>query len=267
MASWRPDWQRLMAQAPELRLEADDGFVYLLADSHLGDERAPPEGFLAMLKRLPQARLLVLMGDLCKVWLALPKFWDRQAAALMAGLHALRARGVPIWFVVGNREFFLPRDACAAQRMGLPFDAIVPDAAVLRWGERRYGLTHGDLVNRGDAQYLKWRRLARSRAFEAVFRTIPGPLARRIARGLEQTLAGTNREIKIRYPADELQAFAATVLDGLDGFYIGHFHRDETIRAPGHAAALRIVPDWFSRKQVLRLARDGSSELLHFEGP
>jgi UDP-2,3-diacylglucosamine hydrolase len=270
MASWRPDWQRMMAQAPELRLDgggpaaAREGYVYLVADSHLGDHRAPPEGFLAMLERLPQARLLVLMGDLCKVWLALPKFWDRQARTLLAGLQALRAKGVPIWFVVGNREFFVPREAAAAQALGLPFDAIVPDAAVLRWGERRYGLSHGDLVNRRDAQYLKWRRLARSGAFAAAFRAIPGPLARRIARGLERRMASTNQEIKIRYPADELEAFAAAVLEGLDGFFIGHFHRDETIRPPGRSAALRIVPDWFSRKQVLRLHPDGRQELLVF---
>jgi len=28
-------------------------------------------------------------------------------------------------------------------------------------GGRRYGLTHGDLVNRRDAQYLRWRRFSR----------------------------------------------------------------------------------------------------------
>ncbi|HKI99795.1 MAG TPA: hypothetical protein VKB51_15070 [bacterium] len=264
MASWQPDWQRLMAQAPVLQVPPGPGHVYLVADSHLGDHRAPPEGFLAMLEQLPDARLIVLMGDLWKVWLALPKFWDRQTRTLLEGLRALRARGVAVWFVVGNREFFVPPDAAAAQRMGLPFDVIVPDAAVLRWDGRRYGLTHGDLVNRHDAQYLKWRRLARSRGFAALFRAIPGPLARRIAQRLERTMASTNQEIKISYPAEELQAFAAAVLPGLDGFFMGHFHRDETIRLPGQSASLRIVPDWFSRKQVLRLDADGRSELLTF---
>jgi len=264
MTGWQPDWRRLMAEAPELTLEAADGYVYLVADSHLGHRRAPPEGFLAMLEQLPQARLLVLLGDLCKVWLALPKFWDGRARRLMDGLHALRARGVPIWFVVGNREFFVPRDAAAAQRLGLPFDAVVPDAAVLAWGGRRYGLSHGDLVNRQDAQYLRWRRVARSRGFAAAFNLVPGPLARRMAQALESAMASTNQEIKIRYPSDELEAFAASVLKGLDGFFIGHFHRDETIHAPGHDASLRIVPDWFSRKQVLRLQRDGQHELLQF---
>lgn len=265
MTRWQPDWRAMMELAPELRVDARDGYVYLIADSHLGDRRAPPEAFLAMLERLHEACLLIFMGDLFKVWLALPKYWDRQARALMTGFERIRAGGVPIWFVVGNREFFLPRDAASARARGLPFDAIIHDAAVMRWETRRYGLSHGDLVNRRDAQYLKWRRLARSGAFEAVFRAIPGPLARRIAAGLERTLASTNQEIKITYPAGELEAFAATVLTGLDGYFIGHFHRDEEIRVPGQDAALRIVPDWFSRKRVLRLDREGNAETLAFD--
>jgi UDP-2,3-diacylglucosamine hydrolase len=269
MADWRPDWHALTAEAPELPLAAPDGCVYLVADSHLGDARAPVAGFLAMLERLRAerthpARLLVLLGDLFTVWLALPKFWDRQARALLGGLHDLRAAGVPVWLVVGNREFFVPRDPAAARAQGLPFDAVIPDAAVLAWGGRRYRLTHGDLANRDDRQYLKWRRIARGRALERAFRAIPGPLARRIAQRLERGMAGTNREIKIAYPADELAAFARAMLEGVDGAFIGHFHRDETIHVPGHPGTLRIVPDWHARKQVLRLHRDGATELLTF---
>ena len=276
--AWQPDWQRLLAEAPTLRLEGAEGCVYLVADSHLGDARAPVDEFTAMLEQLPQARLVVLLGDVFKVWLALPKFWDAQARRLLDALHALRARGVPVWFVVGNREFFLPADGAAALARGLPFDAVVPDAAVLHWAGRRYGLSHGDLVNRRDRQYLRWRRIARSRPLAWLFRALPGALARRIAERLERTLASTNQEIKIAYPADELAAFAAAVVPGLDGFFIGHFHRDETHHPPGEpqggdggeptpdrpAPVLRIVPDWFSRKQVLRLHPDGRTELVDF---
>lgn len=278
MAARFPDWQQLMARAQALHLEdgpsadGDAGYVYLVADSHLGDARAPVEGFVEMLHGLERPRLVVLLGDLFKVWLALPRFWDVRARRVLEGLHALRGRGVPVWLVVGNREFFLPATGAEAVARGLPFDAVVPDAAVLHWAGRRYGLTHGDLVNRRDRQYLRWRRLARSRPFAWLFRAMPGPLARRVAESLERTLASTNQEIKIAYPADELAAFTAAVLPGLDGFFIGHFHRDETLRLPGDggqagAPVLRIVPDWFSSRQVLRLHADGRTELLDFTGP
>jgi UDP-2,3-diacylglucosamine pyrophosphatase LpxH len=215
-----------------------------------------------MLERLERPRVVVFMGDLFTVWLAPPKYREPVAQRVMDGFAALRSRGARTVFVVGNREFFLPRSPAEAQRWGLPFDAIVPGAAVLTWGGRRYGFTHGDLVNRRDAQYLKWRRLSRSRAFEALFRAMPAALARRIARRLERSLATTNREIKIQYPEDELRAFAQAVLPGLDGFFIGHFHRDEVIAAPGLSATLRIVPDWHARKVLLRLGEGGAVEYV-----
>jgi UDP-2,3-diacylglucosamine pyrophosphatase LpxH len=258
MPSWMPDWRKLMEEAPEIAVPPGEGFVYLIADSHLGDARAPTGEFFAMLSQLPQARLVVFLGDLFKVWLAMPKFWDRHTREILDGFANLRASGVPILFVVGNREFFLPADPATAHRRGLPFDHIVNGACVLRWGELRWGMTHGDVVNRRDHRHLKWRRISRSRAFEAVFKSMPGWLARNIANRLERAMAGANRDIKVQYPLDELQAFGAEVMGGLDGFFLGHFHRDEVIAVPGNKAPLRIVPDWHSRKIVLRLDRSGA---------
>ena len=266
ITGWRPDWAGMINSAPLLEVEPAGGYAYLVADSHLGDARAPVEEFVDMLDHLPEARLVVFLGDLFKVWLALPKFWERQAHALLAGFERLRSRGVPVWFVVGNREYFLPRHSSVARSRGLPFDRIIHEAAVMGWGGRRYGLTHGDLVNREDSQYLKWRRFSRSRPFEALFRALPGPLARRVAAGIERSLANTNQEVKISFPLGELEAFAAQAMAGLDGFFIGHFHRDQTFAAPGGRAILRIVPDWFSTRQLLRLDEGGGMEILRYGG-
>jgi len=264
--AWLPDWPALLREAPEIALpppEADrPGWVYFVADSHLGDARATVPEFAAMLGRLRDARAVVFLGDLFQVWLALPQVWDAPARAVLDAFRALQAGGTRTVFVVGNREFFLPRTPAAVQTRGLPFDAIVPGAAVLTWAGRRYGITHGDVISLRDTRYLKWRHFARSRAFEAVFRALPGGLARRIARKLERALATTNREIKIQYPAEELHAFARLALPTVHGYFIGHFHRDETLSVPGVSATLRIVPDWFSRKTVLRLGSAGEVEAL-----
>lgn len=259
----QPDWNALIDNAPTLKLEATEGFVYLVADAHLGDHRAPVPAFLEMLHGLENPALVILLGDLFKVWLALPKFWDHQVRMLLEGLQQVRAGGTPVWFVVGNREFFLPRHPNLLPGSGLPFDTVIPEAAVLDWNGRRYGLTHGDLANREDVQYLRWRRLCRSRPFEALFRAMPGPLARHIAHRLERTLGNTNLDIKITYPVQELESFGEVLLGherGLNEAFIGHFHREETIRPAGHTGALRIVPDWFSTKRIMRLYPSGTVE-------
>jgi UDP-2,3-diacylglucosamine hydrolase len=262
--AWRPDWRRLLAEAPEIPVPEGAGALYVVADAHLGDERSAPEPFLRMLSSLPEARMLVFLGDLFKVWLAPPKFWSAPVRDVIAGFRRVRDAGVPIVFVVGNREFLVPAEGAAARQMGLPFDRIVPGMATLRWGTRRYGLTHGDLVNRQDRAYLKWRRFSRGRLMSGLFRSLPGPVARGIASWLEASLARTNRPIKIRYPEEEVRAFAETVTPGLDGFLIGHFHLDITVPAARGRGFLRIVPDWFSRKAVLRLDPDGEMTVLDF---
>ena len=262
MPSWLPDWQKLMADAPEIEVKGRKGYVYLIADSHLGDARAPTGPFFEMLHALPEARMVIFLGDLFKVWLAMPKFWDDQIRLILAGFAELRRGGVPILFVVGNREYFLPAGGGGAS--GLPFDHIVPGACTLRWGARRYGLTHGDIINRNDLNHLKWRRLSRSRWFEWLFRALPGRQAFKLARWLERTLAKTNVEVKSEYPLGEIEAFARTVLGDLDALFVGHFHRDEVIALPDRRGEFRIVPDWHSRKCLLRLDADGAITHLNF---
>ncbi|MCH8884437.1 MAG: UDP-2,3-diacylglucosamine diphosphatase [SAR324 cluster bacterium] len=269
MKPWMPDWGAMLAEAPEFSVGGADGYVYLIADAHLGDARAAPEPFLAMLGQLPEARAIVFLGDLFKVWLALPKYWNSDVRAVIEGFRRLREAGSEIVFVVGNREYFLPKNPDTAARRGLPFDRIIHEAAVMEWAGRRLGLTHGDLVNREDSQYLKWRRFSRGWPMEAAFRALPGAVARRIASRLERSLANPNQESKLSYPLHGLQAFAGEAMQGLDGYFIGHFHRDEEIRPAGSVAedggaVLRILPDWFSTRRVLRLDEKGGMETLEF---
>ncbi len=265
MPRWLPDWRKLMAEALQVTLDPEgEGYVYLIADSHLGDRRAPSGEFFSMLEALPHAKLVVFLGDLFKVWLALPKFWDEEVRGILGGFENLRRRGTPILFVMGNREYFLPRNGAGAAARALPFDYIAQGACILTWGKRRYGMTHGDVINRKDHRHLKWRWITRGFWFEWLFRAMPGPLARAVAEWLERAAGKTNREIKITYPLEEIEAFAATALPGLDGFFVGHFHRDETISLEAGGPVLRIVPDWHSRRTVLRLDAAGELVPIHF---
>lgn len=254
-----------MNKATVIDLADPSGFVYLLADPHLGHHKAPGGTFLHHLSQLPQARMLVLMGDLFMVWLAAPKFWDESIRAVIAGLATLREQGTRIVMVAGNRDYLLPRDGEKARSMGLPFDEVVHGAGLLHWGGRRIGITHGDLVNREDHQYLRWRHYSRSAPVSLLFRAMPGFAANALAKRLERSLAGTNREIKIQYPASELAAFAGVVTEAVDSFYIGHFHLDRIILPPQSRTPLRIVPDWLSSKSVLRIDAQGEESLLSFE--
>ena len=124
MPYWLPDWRNMMENAPEIEVPSGEGYVYLIADSHLGDARSPTGGFFDMLHQLPKANMVIFLGDLFKVWLAIPKFWDKHTREILQGFEDLRQSGVEILFVVGNREYFLPREKSKAQARGLPFDTL-----------------------------------------------------------------------------------------------------------------------------------------------
>ena len=262
-----PDWEKMMAEAPALEGLEARGNLYIIADSHLGDRMAPTGEFFQMLESLPDPGTLIFLGDLFRVWLAMPKFWNRKTRKILRGFEALRQKNVRIVFVVGNREYFLPARQEQAERMGLPFDQIVHQACVLNWHSKKIGMSHGDTINRRDINHLRWQRFSRSRTMAIFFRLLPGKIASKLAEWIEFTLAGTNRAIKIQYPLDEIEAFGAAVLPGLDGFLVGHFHRDETLVIPGQKGFFRIVPDWHSRKALLRVEPSGTlTRLIYSKG-
>ena len=62
-----------------------------------------------MLERLPQAQVLICLGDLFKVWLAMPKFWTDAHRRVMDAFRMHRDRGSKVVFVAGNREKLVPR--------------------------------------------------------------------------------------------------------------------------------------------------------------
>ena len=239
--------------------------LYIVSDSHLDQDTAPYEEFITMLSSLENPGALVCLGDLFKVWLALPQFWLSMHEQVMAAFEILRSRGVVVIFVVGNREVLFPRKWNETWEKKFPFTHLVHDECRVEWRARRYGFIHGDSINRQDLNHLRWRKIVRSHGFEWFFRAMPGPLARWVADHLEQTLAQSNFKYKSSFPQNEVENFAKDVLDDVDWYFVGHFHQDHQIHLPGKRGILRIVPDWMSQRTILQINPAGHVRTLHFQ--
>ncbi len=248
-----------------ISISQPEGYLYIVTDSHLDQQDAPYTEFIAMLSQLKQARMLICLGDLFKVWLALPKFWAEANREVMQAFKELQQRGVEIVFVIGNREVLLPRTWNDYWRTQFPFTYLIHDDVYITWGEHRYGFIHGDTINSNDHSYLRWRKIVRSLPFEWFFRAMPSPVARWIAGKLEATLAETNQEFKISFPEKEVEHFAETVLHDVDFYFVGHFHQNKEIQVPQHPGTLKIVPDWLSCRAVLQLDSQGKLHTLYFD--
>ena len=248
-----------------LNVSEPDGFLYIVTDSHLDESIAPAKEFVEMLLQLENSHTVVFLGDLFKIWLAPQKFWTELHRETMTGFQHLRDRGINIVFLAGNREMLLPRKLTDKWKKIIPFTHLSHGDFFLSWGGKRYGFIHGDTINYNDSQYLRWKALTHNIIFETFFRVIPGALARWIAGWIETMLVKTNQEYKVRYPAKEIQEFAESVLTEVDHYFVGHFHLDLEIKVEGSSGVLRIVPDWLSKRKILKLNIKGEREVLCFE--
>src|ERR1700710_939817 len=83
--------------------------IALIADAHLGGPGGSAGPFVEQLKALPGqgCRRLVLLGDIFQAWVGETRFETPDIAAVVPELRALRAAGIRVDYVEGNRDFFL----------------------------------------------------------------------------------------------------------------------------------------------------------------
>lgn len=217
----------------------------VVADAHLGGPGGDAELLATQLRTLPEAGCtrLVLLGDLCHVWVALPRFETPQARALLAAVRELRRQGLRVDYVEGNRDFFVARGPYAAE-----FDHVGQEVG-FEEGGRRFLAVHGDGIDDRDWRYRTWRRLSKSAPSRAGMRLLPAALARRLVAGTEARLARSNFKHKQRMPEEVIRAYGRRRLaEGHDVLLLGHFHEAGRWEVAG--GEVRVFDAWFRSRRI-----------------
>src|SRR5512135_2350829 len=197
-----------------------------------------------------QAQALYILGDLFESWIG-----DDDDCALAAevaqALSALRDRGVPVFFMHGNRDFLLGRDY--ARRAGM---TLLTDPAVLEFGGERTLLMHGDTLCIDDLDYQKFRTQVRDPAWQAQF--LARPLDERrafAARARAESARHTAGAKPVIMDVNPAAVAAAMREHGVLTLIHGHTHRPATHRfeLDGKAAERIVLGDWYEQSSVLRL--------------
>jgi UDP-2,3-diacylglucosamine hydrolase len=222
--------------------------VAVIADAHIGGPggAATPlvEQFEALAGR--GCRHLVLLGDLFHIWVGARGFESEDITAIVEALRKLRADGLRVDYIEGNRDFFL-----AGSIFADAFDGVHTELA-FESGGRRYLAIHGDGLDKSDRLYRFWRWLSKNRVSEAMVHVVPAALGRRLVERTERGLAGTNFKHKIRIPQEVILRFARRRLaEGFDAILMGHFHQPRTWRLA--AGEVRLLDAWFNTRRVLWL--------------
>lgn len=202
------------------------------------------------------ADALYILGDLFEAWVGDDD--PSEVGAFVAGkLRTLRANGVPVFFIRGNRDFLLGDDY--ARRAGM---TILPDPAVVMLYGKPTLLMHGDILCTDDLAYQQFRAQTRNPEWQRQFLSQPlaarlvfAQAAREASRQHQGGLrdAGTMETITDVAPATVAATF---VRYGIDTLIHGHTHRPAIHRVD---ARTRIVlGDWYTQGSVLRVGSNGT---------
>ncbi|WP_130620337.1 UDP-2,3-diacylglucosamine diphosphatase [Dyella amyloliquefaciens] len=229
-----------------------------IADLHLDDSRPQItqlfEQFLAS-DEARSADALYILGDLVEAWIG-----DDDDAELPGRIaqatRALRDSGVPVYFMVGNRDFLLGEDF--ARRAGF---TLLNDGTMHDLYGRPTLLMHGDVLCTDDVAYQTVRQQVRTPEWMA--QVLSMPLAARrafAAKAREDSRAhtGSTMETIMDVNAD---AVADTMRKaGVTRLIHGHTHRPAVHRfdIDGQAAERIVLGDWYEHGSVLRVSPEGS---------
>ena len=237
--------------------------LVVVADSHMirhDEELARFVGFLDSLAG--NTATLYMLGDIFNIWLGSRRFEMDHMKPVLKSLRGLSARGVKIRYVEGNRDFHIARGY-----FGDPFEAVIPNGEELRFGGRRFWLTHGDLVNEADRQYRLWRRVSKHAGLWAIVSALPSRAGTGLANMLEGRLRGTNVRHKSYFPEEACERYGKRLIaQGYDRILIGHIHMERTIDLAGGDRSGRLIslPDWRSSHRYLRYGPEGSEQFIDF---
>lgn len=249
--------------APVLHAPVDWCVIDFISDLHLN--LAEPATLQAWQHYMlsTQAQAVFILGDLFDVWIGddslrgPPDESPIQASLEQQCARILQAasRRLALFVMHGNRDFLIGDEfakTCGA--------TLVADPTLLAFGNQRYLLSHGDALCLDDTDYMQFRAMVRSNAWQHDF--LEQSLAQRLVIGKhlraqsEEKKRLTSHYIDLRTDAVNawLQANQCQTL------IHGHTHRPAE-HDLGHGRRRVVLSDWDARAtpartEVLRLRRD-----------
>ncbi|MBQ4853102.1 UDP-2,3-diacylglucosamine diphosphatase [Rhodanobacter sp. B2A1Ga4] len=227
-----------------------------IADLHLDPGRPSItdlfERYLAS-DEVRHADALYILGDLVEAWIG----DDDDAelpARIAAATRAVRDAGVPVYFMVGNRDFLL--GPAFAARAGL---TLLDDGTVHDIHGRRTLLMHGDVLCTDDLAYQAVRRQVRTPEWQAQILAMPLQARRAFAaRAREDSKAHTGNTMESIMDVNAGAVAETMRKAGVTRLIHGHTHRPAIHRfeLDGKPAERIVLGDWYEQGSVLAVDGD-----------
>ena len=227
-----------------------------ISDLHLDDQRPHiTDLFLRFLEtEAREAEALYILGDLFEFWIGDDALGD-TAKTVATAIRNVSDTGVPVHFMVGNRDFLLGRSY--AQRAGF---SILEEPEIIDLYGTPTLLMHGDVLCTDDVEYQLFREQVRNPAWQEAF------LQQTIEQRLQMAKQARGASAEHMAQADQsiMDVNTEAVLDTFREHEVprlihGHTHRPAVhdYEVEGEAVQRIVLGDWYTQGSVLRVDRDG----------
>jgi len=227
-----------------------------LSDAHLNQDDTHSRNFVALAEQATAGGFsLFLLGDMFDLWFGTPGMTFGFQRPIIARLRELRRAGLRIYYVEGNRDFFVKKD-----HEGTTFDAVSEGEMRAAVGETRLFLAHGDTVNRADLAYRFWKGISKNRFTYGSVAHLPSSLILPLADRIERKLKRYNRRYKGSFPEREARDFSLRLFgQGVDFVILGHFHQEKLVRfaQEGRSKVLAVLPSWKEAWRYFYITSEG----------
>ena len=198
---------------------------------------------------------LYVLGDLFDQWIGDDQLREPLAQRVASALSGVAGAGVPVGFVVGNRDFLLGRRfADAAGAMLLPEQIVVDVAGTPTL------LMHGDELCTSDIAYQRFRAISHDPRWQRGFLALPYALRRGIGDWLRRkSRAATAVKSETILDVEQHAVEAAFRAANVSRIIHGHTHRPahHQLVVDGRACERWVLADWYGRGSYLEVDANG----------
>ncbi|MCW8832641.1 MAG: UDP-2,3-diacylglucosamine diphosphatase [Colwellia sp.] len=235
--------------------------TYFIADLHLAQNRPDVTAcFLRFLKHdAVKAQSLYILGDLFEAWIG-----DDDDSAYLAtiakALRTLSSFGTEIYYIHGNRDFLLGKKFAQKSAM-----TLLPEVELIDLYGQAVVIMHGDTLCTRDIAYQKFRLKSRSWWWQALIKSLPLFVRKKIAADYRaKSAAATATKSQ-----DIMDVTPEEVVNCLENYQSqllihGHTHRPaiHELTANGINAKRVVLGDWYEQGAWLKVTPN-TMELLN----
>ena len=238
-------------------------YSLIISDLHLTEQRPETVAlfFNFLQNKAKHADALYILGDFFEYWIGDDDLSPFNLAIINA-LKQFSDSGIPLFFMHGNRDFFIGKRF--AKMTGA---RLLPDPIVVDFYGTKVILSHGDLLCTDDKKYQRSRRMAHWTWLRLLVLSLPLKTRRKAALSIRRKSAARIELFKAegqnRIGDVNQDAVAAFFQDYQCNTLIhGHTHRFNTHHTPDGQTRI-VLGDWHDTGSYVELTPD-SIELKKF---